>query len=82
MRFMGLSVERLKTRKVGSFDSAIIDLQERVNILEHNRKVVKKEAKQEEVIQSEIDSILSRGAGIRPGDKPEGLWSTLHPGGG
>jgi len=78
---MGLSIERLKTRRVGNFEDAIIDLQERVDTLERHRKVKVKEAKQDEAVQSEIDAILSRGGGGHGNAGPGGLWDTLHSGG-
>ncbi|MBA7544028.1 hypothetical protein ES705_36374 [subsurface metagenome] len=73
MRIFGFQIVRLKGVKVGSYESAIIDLQERVDTLEKHRKVKVKEVEHETAEQTEIDKILSQGAPVNPGD----LWSRL-----
>ncbi|GAI77531.1 unnamed protein product [marine sediment metagenome] len=65
MRIFGFIIEREKGRVVGAYGPAIIDLQGRVNILEHNQKVLVKEEKQGSVesaaMQSEVDKVLNSG---------------------
>lgn len=62
MRFCGFLITRLKGIRIGDHESAIIDLQERVDTLEKHRVVKVKEAQQEDATQSEIDKILAAGS--------------------
>ncbi|MBA7543929.1 hypothetical protein ES705_36273 [subsurface metagenome] len=61
MRIFGLIIQREKGTRVGSLESAIIDLQARVNVLEHNQKVKVKEAGHEQAEQSDVATILAGG---------------------
>ena len=63
MRLFGFDITRQKRTSIPSFEEAIIDLQERVNALEHHRKVKVQEAVVEEATQTEIEKVLSSGDG-------------------
>ncbi|GAH28939.1 unnamed protein product [marine sediment metagenome] len=72
MRIFGLIVEREKSRVVGSYGPAIIDLQGRVNVLEHNQKVKVQVAEHEQDGQTEIERILAGGR-----NQGSDLWEVL-----
>jgi len=73
MRIFGLIIQREKGRVVGSLEGAIVDLQARVNVLEHNQVVKVKEAELRGIEQSEVARILNSGGQSRPA----GLWEGL-----
>jgi len=78
VRLFGWRLVREKGFPVGSYTAAIIDLQERVKVLEHNHRVVVKEDRQEQVEQDEIASILSGGDGQeKQRSWKGGLWEGL-----
>lgn len=74
MKMFGFRILREKGMRVGNHESAIIDLQERVNVLEHNQKVKRQTAKVEEAVQSEIDKVLAAGGQVAG---KQDFWSEL-----
>ena len=74
MRLLGFLIQREKGAIVGSYGPAIIDLQERVDIIERHQKLKVKEAELEEVKQSEIDKVLTAGpSAVGAGSLWEGI---------
>ncbi len=73
MKIFGFRIVREKGMQVGNHESALVDLQRRVNVLEHNQKVKVKEVEHVEVAQGEIEKILATGS-VPQG---EDMWAGL-----